>query len=192
MPGDEWQQFANLRLLLAYMWTLPGKKLLFQGGEFGQGAEWNHDTSLDWHLLERPQHAGIQQLVCDLNHLYREHPAMHELDFEHQGFAWVDASDEEASVFSWLRQPSTPDAPPLLVVLNATPVLRTNYRVGVPRPGRWVELLNTDAQVYWGGGQGNLGGVDTTPVPIHGQEWSVNLTLPPLAAVVLRPEGSHG
>jgi 1,4-alpha-glucan branching enzyme len=188
MPGDEWQQFANLRLLLAYMWTLPGKKLLFQGGEFGQGAEWNHDTSLDWHLLERPQHAGVQQLVSDLNHLYRSHPALHELDFEHDGFAWVDSSDDEASVFSFLRQARTPGAPPLLVVLNATPVLRTNYRIGVPRQGRWSEVLNSDANAYWGGGQGNLGGVETTPVPIHGHEWSVNLTLPPLAAVVLRPD----
>ncbi|MCW2920834.1 MAG: 1,4-alpha-glucan branching enzyme [Thermoleophilia bacterium] len=189
MPGDEWQQFANLRLLLAYMWLLPGKKLLFQGGEFAQGREWNHDASLDWHLLDQPQHAGIQALVGDLNRLYRATPALHQREFEHEGFAWVDTSDEEASVFSWLRHSATPGEGPVLVVMNATPVLRHNYRVGVPQAGSWRELLNTDASAYWGGGQGNLGAVETTPVPIHGHGWSLNLTLPPLGAVVLQPEG---
>ncbi|MCW2926824.1 MAG: 1,4-alpha-glucan branching enzyme, partial [Thermoleophilia bacterium] len=190
MPGDEWQQFANLRLLLAYMWMLPGAKLLFQGCEFAQGREWNHDSSLDWHLLERPQHAGIQALVADLNRVYRENPALHELDFDPAGFSWVDASDDEASVFSWLRHPGTEGAPQVLVVLNATPVLRHGYRVGVPHGGRWEEILNTDAAEYWGGGQGNLGATEATEQPTHGQPWSVELTLPPLGAVVLRREGA--
>ncbi|MCW2923087.1 MAG: 1,4-alpha-glucan branching enzyme, partial [Thermoleophilia bacterium] len=187
MPGDTWQQFANLRLLYAYMWTMPGKKLLFQGCEFGQGREWNHDMSLDWHQADEAPHAGVLRLVSDLNRIYREVPALHELDVDPAGFSWVDASDSEQSVFSYLRHGKAEGEPPVLIVLNATPVVRENYRLGVPVAGHWDELLNSDATEYWGGGQGNFGGVDTTPVPIHGHPWSLNLTLPPLGCLVLRP-----
>ncbi|MCW2962022.1 MAG: 1,4-alpha-glucan branching enzyme [Thermoleophilia bacterium] len=186
MPGDTWQQFANLRLLYAYMWTLPGKKLLFMGCEFGHVEEWDHDSSLDWRLLDRPEHAGVLALIHDLNRIYREEPALHEVDFDPAGFSWVDTSDATGSVYSYLRHGRTPGAPDVLVVLNATPSVHENYRIGVPTAGHWTELLNSDAEQYWGSGSGNFGGVDTTPVPIHGHEWSLNLTLPPLGCVVLR------
>ena len=187
MPGDTWQQFANLRLLYSYMWTLPGKKLLFMGGEFAQWREWNHDSSLDWHLLDQPLHTGIMELVGDLNRLYRDVPALHELDVDPAGFSWVDASDSANSVFSYLRHGKAADEPPVLVVLNATPVARENYRVGVPRDGHWGELFNSDATTYGGSGVGNFGGADAAPVPAHGQDFSLSLTLPPLGCVILRP-----
>jgi 1,4-alpha-glucan branching enzyme len=185
MPGDDWQKFANLRLLLAGMYAQPGKKLLFMGAEFGQGPEWAHDRSLDWHLLEYPQHQGIQRLMTDLNRLYREVGALHELDFDPMGFQWVDANDSQQSVLSYLRRGRN-DRDVVVVALNFTPVPRANYRVGVPFGGFWEEILNTDATWYGGSGQGNMGGREATPVPSHGRDHSINLTLPPLGAVLLR------
>jgi len=189
MPGDEWQQFANLRLLFGYMYAMPGKKLLFMGGEFGQRQEWRHDASLDWHLLEEPLHRGLQQWVRDLNEAYRRQRAWHELDTEPAGFEWVDASDAQQSVLSFLRKGATTDEC-LLFVCNLTPVVRRAHRVGVPRGGRWLELLNGDAQPYGGSGQGNLGGVDADARPCHGRPHSVSLTLPPLAMVCLKSAGT--
>ncbi|MBC7643654.1 MAG: 1,4-alpha-glucan branching protein GlgB [Thermoleophilia bacterium] len=192
MPGDPWQQFANLRLLYAYMWTLPGKKLLFMGCEFAQGAEWNHESSLDWHLLgDSGAHRGGAKLITDLNALYRNTPALHELDCEDAGFRWV-TDDPENSVFTYLRYAATEGAPPALVALNATPVARNGYRIGVPQGGRWKELLNSDASQYWGGDQGNFGGVDADAIPAHGHDWSVSVTLPPLGCVILAPESIEG
>jgi 1,4-alpha-glucan branching enzyme len=188
MPGDEWQRFANLRLLYAYMYAQPAKKLLFMGGEFGQWDEWNHDESLDWHLAEHGPHAGLQRLVADLNRLYRQEPALHELDLDPAGFEWVDANDAAASVLSFLRQPRSAKGS-VLVVCNFTPVARHDYRVGVPLPGRWAEILNSDAEQYGGSGRGNGGGVEAEPIPHHGRPFSLNLTLPPLGALFLRHIG---
>ncbi len=186
MPGDDWQKRANLRLLFAYMTAQPGKKLLFMGGELGQHREWDHDGSLDWHLLERQEHAGIQRLVADLNRLYREEPALHEQDCEEAGFDWIDADDVAHSVLSFLRRGKDEEVPELACVFNFTPVVREGYRIGLPRGGRWREVLNTDAANYGGSGQGNLGGVDAEEVPCHGRPFSAALTLPPLGAVLLR------
>ncbi|MGH8935431.1 MAG: 1,4-alpha-glucan branching protein GlgB, partial [Acidimicrobiia bacterium] len=188
MPGDEWQRFANLRLLYAYMYAQPAKKLLFMGGEFGQREEWRHDESLDWHLAERGPHAGLERLVADLNRLYRQEPALHELDLDPAGFEWVDANDAAASVLSFLRQPRSATGP-VLAVCNFTPVVRHDYRVGVPHPGRWVEILNSDAGHYGGSGQGNGGGVEAEPIPHHGRPHSLRLTLPPLGALFLHHDG---
>jgi 1,4-alpha-glucan branching enzyme len=188
MPGDNTQKFANLRLLLGYMYAQPGKKLLFMGGEFGQWREWNHDTSLDWHLLEYATHAGLRQWVMDLNRLYRSEPALHELDCDSAGFAWVDCNDATSSVLSFLRQGKTPDAT-ILVVCNFTPVSRHNYRVGITRRGFWREILNSDAADYGGSRQGNLGGVATVPVPYHGRLYSLNLLLPPLSVIFFKHAG---
>jgi 1,4-alpha-glucan branching enzyme len=185
MPGDEWQRFANLRLLLGAMWTTPAKKLLFMGGEFGQEREWSHDRSLDWELLERPLHAGLQRFVADLNRLYRAEPALHQLDCEGAGFSWVDCNDAEHGVLAWLRRASADDA--VLVACNFTPTPLHNRRLGVPRAGTWTELLNGDASVYGGSGQGNLGGVRSAPVACHGHAQSIVATLPPLAVVVFKP-----
>jgi len=188
MPGDLWQKFANLRALFGYMWAQSGKKLLFMGGEFGQWNEWNHETSLDWHLLQYDTHRGVQRWVADLNRLYRAEPALHELDFEPAGFEWVDANDAESSVISFLRRGRSPDDV-ILVVANFTPVVRHGYRVGVPKGGFWRELLNSDAKEYGGSGVGNLGGKDADPVPCHGRPFSLELVLPPLAVIFLKPEG---
>jgi 1,4-alpha-glucan branching enzyme len=185
MTGDEWQRFANLRLLLGYMWTQPGKKLLFMGCEFGQYREWNHDAALDWHLLEHPLHSGAQRWLADVNRLYRNEPAAHVLDFSHEGHEWIDANDSKDSVISYLRKGREGDRP-LLVVCNFTPVTRSNYRVGVPDRGFWAEVLNSDAAAYGGSGVGNYGGMDTTPIPSHGRNHSLNLTLPPLSIIVLQ------
>jgi 1,4-alpha-glucan branching enzyme len=186
MPGDEWQKFANLRLLYGYMFGHPGKKLLFMGCEFGQWSEWNHDASLDWHLLGMPFHSALQRWVRDLNTLYRGQRAMHELDFDAGGFAWVDCSDVQRSVISFLRRGRNP-ADELLFVCNFTPVVRENYRVGVPQQGFWKELLNSDAPMYGGSGQGNFGGCEAAPLPIHGHPFSLNMTLPPLAVLIYQP-----
>jgi 1,4-alpha-glucan branching enzyme len=189
MPGDGWQKFANLRLLFGYQYAQPGKKLLFMGGEFAQGREWSHESSLDWHLLGTPWHAGVQRWVADLNRLYRSEPALHELDFDPAGFEWVDANDADTSVLSFLRRGrSTDDC--ILVLCNFTPVPRTDYRVGVPRGGFWRELLNSDAPDYGGSGWGNLGGVEALPVPCHGRSHSVMLALPPLAVVFFKSTGA--
>lgn len=185
MPGDSWQQFANLRLLYGYMWAHPGKKLLFMGCEFGQRREWQHDESLEWHLLQYPEHHGLQRWVQDLNRIYRSEPALHALDFSPNGFEWVDVSDAQQSVVSFLRKGPAPDDI-VLVVCNFTPVPRSNYQVGVPHGGFWRELLNSDAAVYGGSDQGNIGGVEAAPIPAHECSHSLMLTLPPLAVVYLR------
>jgi 1,4-alpha-glucan branching enzyme len=185
MPGDVWQRFANLRAYLAFMWTHPGKKLLFMGGEFGQEAEWNHDTELDWSLLDDARHAGLQRLVRDLNARYRETPALHRNDSSPEGFRWVVLHDREASVFAYLRF-GAPEDPPVLVVCNFTPVPRSGYRLGVPRGGYWREVLNSDAAVYGGSNMGNAGGAEA--VPAEGGEFpcALSLALPPLATLILQ------
>jgi 1,4-alpha-glucan branching enzyme len=188
MPGDRWQRFANLRSLFGYMWAHPGKKLLFMGGEFGQWNEWNHDTSLDWHLLEHAAHGSVRRWVGDLNATYRREPALHARDFDPAGFAWVVVNDWEESVIAFVRK-SRDEADTVLVLCNFTPIPRHNFRVGVPHGGHWRELLNSDATIYGGSGQGNLGGVDATPVPSHGYHHSLTLTIPPCAALYLKRDG---
>ncbi len=188
MPGDGWQKFAHLRLLFAYMFAQPGKKLLFMGGEFGQWREWNHDLSLDWHLAQYDRHQGVQNLVADLNQLYRCEPALHEMDCDPFGFEWIDADDSEQSVLSFLRKGHT-GGDLVLVVFNLTPVPRTHYRVGVPRAGFWREVCNSDAVSYGGSGWGNWGGAEANQEPCHGRPYSLSLSLPPLGAVFLRSEG---
>lgn len=187
MPGDDWQKFANLRLLYGYQYTQPGKKLLFMGAEIGQWAEWNHDTSLDWHLLQYAPHQGIHRWLEDLNRLVRTEPALYEQDFSPTGFEWIDPNDADNSVLSYLRR-GRAEGSELLIVCNFTPVPRQNYRVGVPRLGFWREVLNSDASIYGGSGWGNFGGIEATPVPWHGRPYSVNLTLPPLAMVIFKCE----
>jgi 1,4-alpha-glucan branching enzyme len=184
MPGDDWQKFANLRLLFGYMWGQPGKKLLFMGGEFGQWQEWHHDASLDWHLLDFPPHQGVQRWVADLNRLYRTEPALHQLDFDPAGFQWVIGNDADNSVFAFLRRGREPGQE-ILAVFNFTPVPRYGYRIGVRR-GVWHEILNSDAEDYGGSGVGNWGEVEAIPIPSHGQLYSLPLTLPPLGAVFFR------
>ncbi|TAN34973.1 1,4-alpha-glucan branching protein GlgB [bacterium] len=191
MPGDDWQKFANLRLLLAYMYAQPGKKLLFMGAEFGQWREWDHDQSLDWHLLDQPLHGGLRLWTGDLNRVLREEKALHELDFEPGGFAWIDCTDADQSVVSLMRRGRSPNDV-VVGVFNFTPVPRHNYQIGIPRGGRWRELLNSDAPIYGGSGQGNLGGVEAAPISVHGQRHSITLTLPPLAALFLKPEAEPG
>jgi len=186
MPGDEWQKFANLRALYGYMWAHPGKKLLFMGGEFAQHREWQHEESLHWHLLEQPLHAGMQRWVRDLNTFYRGTPALHEVDFAAEGFQWIDCCDSQNSVIAFLRK-GREATQSVLAVCNFTPVVRENYRVGVPAAGTWRECLNSDAELYGGSGQGNGGGVEAVPLPAHGQFHSINLRLPPLAVVYLVP-----
>ena len=183
MPGDWWQKRANLRLLLGYMWAHPGKKLLFMGGEFGQGLEWNHNAALEWHLLDKPEFRGIQQWVKDLNAALRTCPPLHELDFSPEGFRWVDCTDWRQSVLAWLRK-GRDDGEFVLCVCNFTPVPRTPYRVGVPRPGYWREMLNSDALLYGGSGMGNAGGLEADQVPSHGYPQSLPLVLPPLSIVL--------
>jgi 1,4-alpha-glucan branching enzyme len=187
MPGQDRERFANLRLLYGYMWAQPGKKLLFMGGELAQNGEWNHDRSLDWHLLGLEQHAGVATWIEDLNRLMRENPALHARDFDPGGFEWIDANDSEASVLSFLRWGHEGD-PEILVVLNFTPVARRDYRVGVPHGGYWREILNSDAQRYGGSGWGNLGGQEAVAVGTHGRPHSLTLTLPPLGALFFRRE----
>jgi 1,4-alpha-glucan branching enzyme len=186
LPGDDWQRLASLRLLLGYMWAQTGKKLLFMGGEFGQWREWNHEDSLDWHLLEQPGHQGIQKWVEDLNRLYRSKPALYELDAEGSGFEWIDANDSAQSVLTFLRRGRSDDDI-VLVGCNFTPVPRPNYLVGVPGGAVWREVLNSDASVYGGSGWGNLGGLESLPISVHGRPRALNLTLPPLSCVYLEP-----
>jgi 1,4-alpha-glucan branching enzyme len=186
MPGDDWQKFANLRLLLMSMWAQPGKKLLFMGGEFAQWSEWNHDASLDWSLLEYPRHSGIQRLVEDLNRMYRIEGALHELDCDANGYEWIDANDWEASVITFIRKGKLP-GDIVLVALNFTPVVRHGYRIGVPGGGFWKEVLNSDAEEYGGSGIGNSGGVSAEETTAHGRPFSLSVTLPPLAGLMLKP-----
>jgi len=183
MPGDVWQKFANLRLLYGYQYAQPGKKLLFMGSEFGQWAEWSHETSLDWHLLQSPQHQGLKQWVTDLNRLYRQQAALHTSDCDPDGFSWVDCSDADSSVVSFLRHGRSSGM--VLAVFNFTPVPRHGYRIGVPRAGFWREVSNSDAVHYGGSGHGNWGGVSAEAIPAHGRTHSLALVLPPLAAVFL-------
>ncbi|MBI4692974.1 MAG: 1,4-alpha-glucan branching protein GlgB [Gammaproteobacteria bacterium] len=185
MSGDSWQQFANLRALFGFMWAHPGKKLLFMGGEFAQRAEWNHDESLHWGLLDDPAHAGVQRWVRDLNTFYRGEPALHRYDFAAEGFEWIDCRDAEHSVFAFLRKSHAP-ADTVLVVLNLTPVARENYRIGVPAAGTWRECLNSDASLYGGSGRGNGGHVESVPLPAHGRYQSLSLELPPLSALYFK------
>ncbi len=184
MPGDDWQQRANLRLLFAYQYTYPGAKLLFMGGEFGQRREWSEIRELDWELLQYPGHQGLKTLIRDLNHLYRGTPSLHARDYRADGFEWVDCHDAPQSVISYLRQ--GPDDT-TLVVINFTPVVRYGYRIGVPRSGHWREVLNTDSTYYGGSNVGNPMGLAARDEPWMGRPASLELTLPPLAAVVLRP-----
>jgi 1,4-alpha-glucan branching enzyme len=186
MPGDEWQRFANLRAYYGFMWGHPGKKLLFMGGEFGQYREWNHDTGLDWHLLQYPLHAGVQTLIRDLNRAYRAIPALYERDSEPAGFTWLVGNDRDNSVFAWARHGLEDSL--AVVVSNFTPVPRENYRIGVPGPGFYHEAVNTDALDYGGSGVGNLGGVAAEEKESHGRPWSIALTLPPLATLILERE----
>jgi 1,4-alpha-glucan branching enzyme len=185
MPGDDWQRLANLRLLFGYLYTCPGKKLLFMGGEFGQRQEWDHERSLDWHLLEEPPHRDLQRWIKDLNRFYRSQPALYELDFEPGGFEWIDSADYEKSVLSFLRKAKS-DEDTLVVVCNFTPVLRRDYRVGLPSEGCWAEVLNSDRKEYGGSGQRNSSNLIADPVPFHGRDHSLSLILPPLGILVFR------
>ncbi|KPX55793.1 1,4-alpha-glucan branching enzyme GlgB, partial [Pseudomonas amygdali pv. hibisci] len=185
MPGDHWQKFANLRAYLSFMWTHPGKKLLFMGCEFGQWREWNHDRELDWYLMKYAEHIGVKKLVSDLNRIYRQEKALHQRDADPAGFQWLIGDDQANSVFAYLRWSN--DGEPLLVVANMTPVPRLDYRVGAPVSGAWTELLNSDAQTYAGSNMGNGGEVNTEDEPAHGMEASLKLNLPPLAVLILKP-----
>jgi 1,4-alpha-glucan branching enzyme len=186
MPGDDWQKFANLRAYFGFMWSHPGKKLLFMGGEIAQWSEWNHDGAIDWDLLNHPTHLGIQRLVRDLNAVYRSERSLHERDTVGTGFRWVVGDDVTNSVFAYLRL-GQDDARPVLAVANMTPVPRTGYAIGVPRPGRWIELINSDSGAYGGSNMGNGGSVHTQDERRHGEAQSLILTLPPLATVLLAP-----
>jgi 1,4-alpha-glucan branching enzyme len=186
MPGDEWQRFANLRLLFAYMFTHPGTKLVFMGGEFGQTAEWNFSRSLDWHLTDLPQHKGIQECIKDLNALYKNELALHEFSFSHEGFEWIDTQDRENSVLIYTRK-SSDKTQSLVVILNLTPVTRVSYRVGVPSAGDWMQLFSSDETRYFGSGVSNgAQPIKVEPVDWHGRPQSVALTLPPLGALILK------
>ena len=187
MPGDDWQKFANLRLLLGYMYAHPGKKLMFMGGEFAQWKEWYHEESLDWSLAQYGRHQNIQLWVKDLNRLYRSEPALYELDFESRGFEWIDCKDYEKSVVSFLRKGRSP-GDMIFAVCNFTPTPRYKYRIGAPSGGFWKELINSDAEEYGGSGHGNFGGVEAECLPMHGKEFSFSLTLPPLAIVIFKKE----
>lgn len=191
MPGDQWRQFANLRALFGYMYMQPGKKLLFMGGEIGQRREWDHDGQIDWHLLDEPEHQGLQRWVRDLNTIYRAQPALHVHDCDPEGFEWIDANDSESSVVSFIRRAAGADDE-IVVVCNFTPLPRHNYRVGVPRGGQWREILNSDAPLYGGSGQGNLGEVTAAPVPCHGRPYLLNITIPPLAVVAFKRKRASG
>jgi len=186
MPGDDWQRFANLRLLYTYQWTYPGKKLLFMGSEFAQGAEWNHDGGLDWYLLQYPYQQGVQNLVSDLNRVYRNHPALHRRDFDNDGFEWISCEDSQHSVISFIRRGGGETC---VVILNFTPVPRYHYRVGVPLDGRYRELLNSDSEHYSGSNLGNAGELWSETVWQHDRPHSIVVTVPPLAGVILRHEG---
>ncbi len=192
MPGDRWQKLANLRALYAFMWAHPGKKLLFMGQEFAQSAEWSHSRSLDWHLLENADNAGIQSLVRDLNRVYRERAALWEVDFDGRGFEWIEPNDADANVVAFARAGEDASSDVLVAVCNLSPVPRENYRLGLPRSGRWVEALNTDSTFYGGSDTGNLGGVEAEALPWHSQPCSAEVTLPPLGVVWLVPDEAAG
>ncbi len=188
MPGDRWQKLANLRCLYAYMWAHPGKKLLFMGGELAQESEWSDERSLDWHLLENPEHAGIQALVRDLNRVYRERPALWQIDDDPRGFWWLEPNDAANNVVAFCRAGDDPAADVVACVCNLSPVPRSGYRLGLPQSGRWRELVNTDAEAYGGTNSGNIGGVEADAAGWHGQPFSAELTLPPLSVLWLVPD----
>lgn len=185
MPGDYWQKFANVRLLLTYMFCQPGKKLLFMGIDIGQWNEWYHESSLDWHLLEYPHHAGLHRLVEDLNRLYRKEPALHAGDAAPGGFEWIDCNDSQQSTLSMIRRGHS-EEDMIIAACNFTPVPRQSYRVGAPRGGYWSEIFNSDAALYGGSGLGNMGGVESAPVPTHGRPFSLTVSIPPLGAVLFK------
>ena len=188
MPGDDWQRFSNLRTLLGYQWLFPGKKLLFMGGEFGQSHEWNENGQLDWWLLaEGPYHRGLQKFVEDLNRLYAKSPSLWQADYDYSGFYWIDCADNENSVLSFVRQKND-GANPIAVILNLTPVARPNYRVGLPRAGKWLEILNSDAAIYGGSNRGNFGQVFAHEHKCHNQNFSGEIYLPPLSIVAFTPD----
>jgi 1,4-alpha-glucan branching enzyme len=189
MPGDLWQKFANLRLLYSYMWTHPGKKLLFMGGEFAQWSEWAYDRSLSWDLLQWDTHQGVQKLVADLNRLYRSEPALHEQDFVSEGFEWIDCHNYNDSVLAYLRKAKNPNDF-LVVCANFTPVVRHDYLVGVPRPGVYREIFNSDSPEYGGSGVTNVPGATATEPGHHMRPYAIRVTLPPLGVTILKPE-SH-
>jgi 1,4-alpha-glucan branching enzyme len=189
MAGDRWQKLANLRALYGYMWAHPGKKLLFMGGELAQEQEWSYQRSLDWHLLESPEHAGVQRLVGDLNHLLRDEPALYEQDFDPAGFWWLEPNDAASNVFAFARA-SRGGERMLVCVANLAPVPRERYRLGLPRSRRWIETLNTDSARYGGSNVANPDGIEAEPIPWHGQEASAEVTLPPLAVIWLIPSSS--
>jgi 1,4-alpha-glucan branching enzyme len=190
MPGDEWQKFANVRLLYGYQYGHPGKKLLFMGQEFAQSHEWTESRSLDWHLLDYTYHRGIQRLVIDLNRMLNNEPALHRVDFEWQGFEWIDANDGDNSVLSFLRRGRSPEDM-VLVIVNATPMVREGYRIGVPREGFYEEILNTDSGIYGGSNVGNMGGQYAARHDYQGRSHSLCLTLPPLATIFLKMRPSQ-
>jgi len=183
MPGDEWQRFANLRLLYTYMFTYPGKKLLFMGCEFGQGREWDHDNSLDWYVCQYPNHSGVKNLVSDLNKLYQKHPSLYRYDFDSSGFEWIDCHDSEQSVLSYLRKS---DEESIIVILNFTPVIRENYRIGVPQTGSYEIIFNSDAEYYAGSNAGSQPDLIAEDMAWMNRDASLELTLPPLAALILK------
>ena len=184
MPGDKWQQLANLRLYYGWMYAHPGKKLLFQGDEFGQTAEWDYDKSLDWHFLDYEEHKGIHQVVKDLNRLYISEPALYQIDHDPEGFEWIMHDDAENSVFAFVRLGQSGEC--ILVLINATPVVRHDYRIGVPQSGFYEEIFNSDAKVYGGVNSGNAGGIPSESVESHGKSDSIVIQLPPLAAVYFK------
>jgi 1,4-alpha-glucan branching enzyme len=188
MAGDEWQKFASLRAYYGFMWGHPGKKLLFMGCECGQWQEWNFTTSLEWAALEAPNHQGVQRLVQDLNRLYQNEPALYENDFEESGFEWIDASDTDNSVLSFIRKAKS-TAEFIVVICNFTPATHRDYRIGVPWSGYYREILNSDSAYYWGSNVGNGGGQATEEIPMHGRPRSLSLTLPPLATIMLKLDG---
>ena len=187
MAGDYWQKFANLRALYGYMFSHPGKKLLFMGGEFGQFSEWDFNKSLDWHLLDYPLHNKLKRYFSQLNHLYKKHPALYEIDFRQEGFEWVDINDKEKSIISYLRK-TEKEEETILVVCNLTPLIRENYKIGVPYKSFWEEILNSDAEEFGGSNVGNLGGIEAIDEPMHNRAYSLNLTLPPLATLWFKVE----
>ena len=186
MPGDEWQKFANLRMFFAWMYGHPGKKLLFMGGELGQWREWNHDRALDWDLTNLPKHDGLRRLVQHLNYVYRSEPALWDMDDSHEGFEWIDFHDSDNSVVAFLRRSREGEL--LIFAVNATPIVRYNYRLGVPNDGFYREIINTDGETYGGSNVGNLGGLQTESVEWQGRTHSIIVNLPPLAVVAFKRE----
>jgi len=186
MPGDVWQKFANLRILYGFMFTHPGKELLFMGGDIGQWDEWNHDKSLDWSLLESKPHRCLQKFVMDLNHMNQSEPALYEVDFDKRGFEWIDFRNADSSIIAFIRKAKDP-ADFLVIIANFTPVPRVSYRIGVPENCFYKEVLNSDSEIYGGSNMGNTGGLNADAIPFHGKPYSINATLPPLSVMIFKP-----